>query len=165
MQKVYESARELRDSIPTTEAVTLVGGSFDLLHVGHVRLLEYSKTLGSILVVCVLSDSNVKSYKGPKRPVVGELYRAQMVAALRCVDHVYISDIDTSAEETLSIIQPDNVVFGIEDRNQRSKLEIKREKFIRSFFPTVAIHYLDRFANSAISTSALVQRILNVYKE
>ena len=88
-----------------------------------------------------------------------------MVAALRCVDHVYISDIDTSAEETLSIIQPDNVVFGIEDRNQRSKLEIKREKFIRSFFPTVAIHYLDRFANSAISTSALVQRILNVYKE
>lgn len=112
---VYENASAVKDSIPAGETIVLVGGSFDLLHPGHLRLLEHSKKLGSTLVVCVLSDTNIKSHKGFNRPIVGEVYRAGMIAALRCVDRVYVSDIDTSHQDTLAVIQPNSVIFGIED--------------------------------------------------
>ena len=163
MQEVYESVRAVKDSIPAGKTITLVGGSFDLLHIGHLRLLEYSKKLGDVLVVCVLSDANVKSHKGPSRPIVGEMYRADMVAALRCVGRVYVSDIDTSHQNTLSIIQPNGVVFGIEDSEHWREMAGKREQFIQTHFPNIKIYYLERFPDSTISTSGLIQKILNSY--
>jgi cytidyltransferase-like protein len=161
MRKLYENARAVRDSIAKGKTITLVGGSFDLLHVGHLHLLEYSKRLEKVLVVCVLSDVNVKSHKGPNRPIMGEIYRARMVAALRCVDRAYISSIDTSDEDTLSAIQPNSVVFGIEDTDHWREVAGRRERFIRSHFPNIRIHYLERFEDPAISTSAIIQKILS----
>ena len=57
MQRVYESAQAVRDSLPAQKKITLIGGSFDLLHVGHLYVLEYAKKRGGALVVCVLSDN------------------------------------------------------------------------------------------------------------
>ncbi len=62
-------------------------GTFDLLHVGHLALLEYCKSLGTILVVGVASDRVVNSYK-PNVPVIPLLQRVEMLRALRCVDQV-----------------------------------------------------------------------------
>lgn len=163
MPQVYENAHAVKDSISVGKTVTLVGGSFDLLHVGHLHLLEYSKTLGEFLIVCILSDANVKSHKGPKRPIIGEAYRAAMVAALKCVDCVYVSDIDTSHQETLSVLQPTNVVFGIEDTDHWRHVAAKREQFIRSQFPDIKIHYLERFVDPTISTSDIIQKVLSAY--
>ena len=163
MARVYESAHAVRNSIPAEKIVTLVGGSFDLLHVGHLHVLKYAKKLGGILVVCLLSDSNIKSYKGPNRPIVGEIYRARMLSALGCVDRVYISDIDTSHQDTLSILRPTNVVFGVDDTDYWRNIAEPREQSIRSQFPFVKIHYLERFPDGTISTSNIIQKIIDIY--
>jgi len=70
--------------------LVLTNGCFDLLHTGHVRYLEEARRCGDALIVAVNSDASVRELKGPTRPVNGELDRAEVLAALRCVDHVTI---------------------------------------------------------------------------
>ena len=159
--KIYTNAQAVRDSIDKKKTITLVGGSFDLLHVGHVHLLEHAKKLGNILVACVLSDSNVSSYKGSRRPIIEEKYRAKMVASLRCINRVFISEIDTSHEQVLSVIEPNNVIFGIEETEHWRTTAAKRESFLKARFPNISIHYLERFADTSMSTSSIIQKIIN----
>jgi cytidyltransferase-like protein len=159
MNKVCQSAQIVKDSIPCGKTITLVGGTFDLLHVGHIHLLKYAKKLGDTLVVCVLSDINVRSYKSFDRPIIGEVYRADMVAALECVDYVFISNIDTSHSDILSILNPSNVVFGIDNSSKSKIIAKERERFIHSNFPNIKINYLKRFSDISISTSDLIKKI------
>lgn len=70
--------------------LVLTNGCFDLLHTGHVRYLEQARDCGDALIVAVNSDTSVRELKGPDRPLNGELDRAEVLAALRCVDHVTI---------------------------------------------------------------------------
>ena len=70
--------------------LVLTNGCFDILHTGHVRYLEEARRCGDALIVAVNSDSSVQELKGPTRPVNGELDRAEVLSALRCVDHVTI---------------------------------------------------------------------------
>lgn len=77
--------------------VVLANGAFDLLHAGHVRYLQAAKREGDVLVVAVNSDASVRGAKGPGRPVVGEHERAEIVAAIGCVDWVLVFDEPTVA--------------------------------------------------------------------
>src|SRR5437879_5546232 len=70
----------------------MTNGTFDLLHIGHVRYLQAARDLGDMLVVGVNSDASARGYKGPGRPVVPQDERAEIVAALRCVDYATIFD-------------------------------------------------------------------------
>jgi rfaE bifunctional protein nucleotidyltransferase chain/domain len=70
--------------------VALANGIFDLFHVGHLRYLEGARALADVLVVAVNSDASTRRNKGPGRPVVPEAERAEIVAALACVDHVVV---------------------------------------------------------------------------
>lgn len=70
--------------------VVLANGAFDLLHVGHVRYLQAAKALGHVLVVAINTDASVRAAKGPGRPAVSEAERAELVAALACVDAVVL---------------------------------------------------------------------------
>jgi rfaE bifunctional protein nucleotidyltransferase chain/domain len=70
--------------------LVLTNGCFDLLHTGHVRYLEEARCCGDALLVAVNSDDSVRELKGPSRPVNSELDRAEVLAALRCVDYVTI---------------------------------------------------------------------------
>jgi len=72
--------------------LVLTNGCFDLLHTGHVRYLEEARRCGDALIVAVNSDASVRGLKGPSRPVNGEFDRAEVLAALRCVDHVTVFD-------------------------------------------------------------------------
>jgi len=72
------------------KTVALANGIFDLFHVGHLRYLEGAKALADVLVVAVNSDASTRRNKGPGRPVVPEAERAEIVAALACVDHVVV---------------------------------------------------------------------------
>jgi rfaE bifunctional protein nucleotidyltransferase chain/domain len=74
--------------------VVLANGAFDLLHVGHVRYLRGARAEGDILVVAVNSDASVRRGKGPERPVVPGVERAELVAALEGVDWVVLFDED-----------------------------------------------------------------------
>ena len=92
------------------QTVVLTNGCFDVLHVGHVRYLQQARTLGR-LVVAVNSDASTRALKGPSRPIVPEAERAELLAALRCVDLVTIFD-DPSAEAILEALHPDVYVKG-----------------------------------------------------
>ena len=87
--------------------VVFTNGVFDLLHVGHVRYLEFARTLGGMLVVGVNSDASVRQLaKVPERPIVPQADRAEVVAALACVDFVCIFD-ETRPDATIHAIKPD----------------------------------------------------------
>jgi D-beta-D-heptose 7-phosphate kinase / D-beta-D-heptose 1-phosphate adenosyltransferase len=86
--------------------VVAAGGCFDLLHAGHVGLLEAARALGDCLIVCLNSDASVRRLKGPGRPLVGEQDRAAVLAGLRCVDAVVTFDEDTP-EALLQRLRPD----------------------------------------------------------
>jgi len=91
--------------------VVFTNGCFDLLHVGHVRLLQTARSLGDVLVVGVNSDASVRRLKGPDRPLVPAAERAEMVAALACVDWVTLFDEDTPCA-TLRDLRPHHHVKG-----------------------------------------------------
>ncbi|AKS35448.1 D-glycero-beta-D-manno-heptose 1-phosphate adenylyltransferase [Mycolicibacterium goodii] len=87
------------------------GGCFDLLHTGHVRLLHQARQLGDALVVLINSDSSVRELKGQDRPVMADVDRARVLAALACVDAVVIFD-ESSPERQLERLRPDVWVKG-----------------------------------------------------
>lgn len=72
------------------KSIALANGIFDLFHVGHLRYLKGAKALADVLVVAVNSDASTRRNKGPGRPVVPEAERAEIIAALACVDHVVV---------------------------------------------------------------------------
>jgi D-beta-D-heptose 7-phosphate kinase/D-beta-D-heptose 1-phosphate adenosyltransferase len=72
-----------------------VNGTFDILHRGHLELLEFAKSLGDFLVVAIDSDRRVRELKGPTRPINTEYERKQMLKAIRWVDRVYVFDSDS----------------------------------------------------------------------
>lgn len=79
-----------------------VNGTFDILHRGHIELLEYAKTLGDILVVAIDTDERVAELKGPSRPINNQYDRMFMLDALRAVDSVYFFNSD---EELITLIK------------------------------------------------------------
>lgn len=93
--------------------VAVANGAFDLLHVGHVRYLQGAKDLtrGGLLVVGVNTDRSVRASKGPGRPILPERERAELVAALGCVDLVVLFD-EPDAVELLTALRPDLHVKG-----------------------------------------------------
>lgn len=91
--------------------IALANGVFDLIHVGHVRYLEAARAMADVLVVAVNSDASTRAYKGPTRPVVPEGERAELVAALACVDHVVIFD-EPNVVPIIRALKPDLQVKG-----------------------------------------------------
>ncbi len=93
------------------ERVVFTNGCFDLLHPGHVRLLEQAGEHGERLVVAVNSDRSVRGLKGPGRPVLPQGDRAAILASLACVDAVTVFDEDTP-HALLEVLLPDVLVKG-----------------------------------------------------
>jgi D-beta-D-heptose 7-phosphate kinase/D-beta-D-heptose 1-phosphate adenosyltransferase len=91
--------------------VVFTNGCFDLLHPGHVRYLAEARRLGDALVVALNSDRAVRELKGPTRPILSEAERAEVMAALECVDYVVVFD-DVSPLETIVAVAPDVLVKG-----------------------------------------------------
>jgi D-beta-D-heptose 7-phosphate kinase/D-beta-D-heptose 1-phosphate adenosyltransferase len=91
--------------------IVLTNGVFDLLHPGHVRYLQAARREGDALIVAVNSDRSVRAIKGAGRPVIAENERAEVVAALACVDAVTVFDQDDPAT-IIGRLQPDVLVKG-----------------------------------------------------
>lgn len=92
--KIVGSLEEMADIVERLKAegkeVVMTNGCFDLLHVGHIRCLQGARDAGDVLIVAVNSDSSVKSYKGPDQPVNPQEERMEVLAALECVDYVFL---------------------------------------------------------------------------
>ena len=93
------------------KTIVFTNGVFDLLHIGHLRYLEEAKRLGDALLVGVNSDRSVRLLKGSGRPITAEGERAEVLAALTCVDGVVIFDEETP-KDLIQAIQPDVLVKG-----------------------------------------------------
>lgn len=93
------------------QTVVFTNGCFDLLHPGHVRYLQQARALGDALIVALNSDRAVQSLKGAARPILKEHERAEVMAALGCVDYVLIFD-DVSPQATIAALLPDILVKG-----------------------------------------------------
>jgi len=112
-----ESAIIMVDDIPAIKrlhsgkTILFTNGCFDLLHSGHLRLLQFCKERADIVVVGLNSDASVKRLKGPTRPVQNENLRAQLLASLRCVDYVIVFDDDTPLN-LIKALSPDMLVKG-----------------------------------------------------
>ena len=93
------------------ETVVFTNGCFDLLHVGHITLLEDCRRFGSKLVLGLNTDASVQRLKGPTRPIVSERERARVMAAMAAVDAVVLFDEDTPLE-LIRALKPDVLVKG-----------------------------------------------------
>ncbi|MEK7407551.1 MAG: adenylyltransferase/cytidyltransferase family protein [Acidobacteriota bacterium] len=91
--------------------VVFTNGCYDLLHPGHVRLLELARSLGDILILALNSDASVARLKGPARPLIPQQDRAELCAALAAVDAVTLFDEDTP-RELIAAVLPDILVKG-----------------------------------------------------
>jgi rfaE bifunctional protein nucleotidyltransferase chain/domain len=91
--------------------VVATGGCFDLLHAGHVSVLQAARRLGGCLIVLLNSDESVRRLKGPDRPLVEEADRAAVIGALECVDAVAIFD-EGTPEAALRRLRPDIFAKG-----------------------------------------------------
>src|ERR687894_1301006 len=103
-------AREFADRLRATgRTVVFTNGVYDLLHPGHVRYLQAARAEGDALMVGVNSDRSVRALKGKDRPVHPETERAELIAALACVDAAVVFDEDTP-QEIIAALQPDVLV-------------------------------------------------------
>ncbi len=91
--------------------IVFTNGCFDLLHLGHIRYLQEARALGDILVLGLNSDASVRQLKGPQRPLVGQQERAELMSALRPVDHVIVFE-ELTAESLLAELKPEIYVKG-----------------------------------------------------
>lgn len=93
------------------ERIVFTNGCFDLLHVGHTRYLQEARTLGDCLIVGLNSDASVRAIKPNGRPLVPQAQRAEVLAALACVDHVVIFE-EPDPRNLIAAVQPDILVKG-----------------------------------------------------
>ena len=114
MARFYSRA-ELRDQRRQWKregkSVVFTNGCYDLLHPGHIRLLEQARSLGDVLILALNSDASVQRAKGPTRPLLDENERSRLAAALEAVDAVTLFDEDTP-RELIADILPDILVKG-----------------------------------------------------
>jgi len=91
--------------------IVFTNGCFDIIHIGHVRLLQEARAQGDKLIIAINTDNSVRGLKGNSRPILGEQERAEMLAALECVDFVTFFAEPTPLE-TILILHPDFLVKG-----------------------------------------------------
>ncbi len=157
--------------IPTSELTTVeekihsknktivyVPGAWDILHVGHARYLSIAKSLGDILVVGVASNEVIKKLKGPSRPILDELLRAEMLTYLKPVDLVTIVK-ETSNQPIIALLKPDVFVAPKEswNKNYKDSKEYKQMQKIGGEFKLI-----DR-QSPFISTTNILKRSVGAH--
>ena len=131
--------------------IVFTNGCFDLLHVGHVRYLEEAKSLGEILVVAINSDRSTSRLKGPSRPINSQQDRAEVLAALACVDYVTIFD-EPDPHRIISVLRPHILVKGGDWTRETT---IGREIVENEGGKVVVVPYV-----KGVSTTTIIDRIV-----
>jgi rfaE bifunctional protein nucleotidyltransferase chain/domain len=107
-ERILEQRRTWREQGKT---VVFTNGCYDILHAGHIRLLEQARSLGDVLVLALNTDASVARMKGPSRPILNQNQRARLATHLEAVDAVTFFDEDTPTE-LIAALLPDILVKG-----------------------------------------------------
>jgi D-beta-D-heptose 7-phosphate kinase / D-beta-D-heptose 1-phosphate adenosyltransferase len=134
--------------------IAFANGCFDILHVGHIKLLQKARSLGDLLVVGINDDASVQRLKGEKRPLIGEVERAHVLAALDCVDFITVFTEDTPLA-LIDLIRPDVLVKG----GDYAMHEVVGRDRVESYGGRVELVPIVE----GFSTSDLVRRIIEKY--
>ena len=154
-QRKVKSCEELK--APLEEAkrrgrrIVFTNGCFDLLHVGHIQLLQAARKRGDLLVVGLNSDDSVQQLKGEGRPVIPEKERLQILASLDCVDYLVVYS-ETTPNRLIEILQPDVLVKGA----NYSPEEVTGHEIVERYGGKVELMPIE----SEVSVSRLVDHIL-----
>lgn len=134
--------------------IIFTNGCFDILHVGHTRYLKAAKSLGDCLIVAINSDHSVRQLKGPKRPIMPQDERAEILAALESVDYVTLFD-ELDPLNVIMALQPDSLVKGGDWTQDR----IIGSDFVKAYGGQVeTIPYIE-----GASTTNIVEKIIEIY--
>jgi D-beta-D-heptose 7-phosphate kinase/D-beta-D-heptose 1-phosphate adenosyltransferase len=160
MKQKVKARRELLRIINDLKAegkrIVFTNGCFDLLHIGHVRYLEKAKALGDVLVIGVNSDASVRKLKGPKRPILPEAERAEILSGLGCVDYITLfNEIDPL--KLITSLRPNILVKGGDWTKEQT---VGKKVVERSGGEVVIIPFV-----KGASTSILIETILKKYEK
>jgi len=137
------------------KTLVFTNGCFDLIHAGHVRYLQEAGALGDALAVAVNSDRTVRELKGDGRPILLETERAEVLAALGCVDYVVIFD-DLNPQKVVASLLPDVLVKGGDWRVEQI---VGREEVEAAGGQVISLPYVE-----GASTSEIIDRIVSRYR-
>lgn len=138
------------------KTIVFTNGCFDLLHAGHVKYLQQARALGDLLVLGLNSDASIRRLKGDKRPLLDESERAQILAALDCIDYLTIFDEDTPLE-LLTVFQPKILVKGGDYQPE----EVVGKELVESYGGRVElIQFVD-----GKSTTDIIDKVLSRYRD
>jgi D-beta-D-heptose 7-phosphate kinase/D-beta-D-heptose 1-phosphate adenosyltransferase len=126
-----------------------VNGTFDVLHRGHLELLNYAKSLGDYLVVGIDTDDRVKEKKGPTRPINSDQERSFMLMNLKSVDEVRFFSTDKELEDLIKSVKPDIMVVGS---------DWKGKSVIGSYY-SAELQFFDRI--DEYSSTRIIQSIID----
>ena len=137
------------------KTIVFTNGCFDILHAGHVSYLEAAAAQGDILILGLNSDRSVKAIKGNRRPIINEQQRAEVVAALACVDHVVIFD-EPDPEALIRAVVPHVLAKGA---------DWPEDKIIGGDFVKQNNGRVARITLApGISTTIIIERILKTFE-
>ena len=124
-----------------------VNGTFDVLHPGHLDLLNYAKSLGDFLLVAIDSDDRVASKKGADRPFNPQYHRQKLLENLKAVDEVVVFDSDQELTQTVKILRPDIMVVGsdYQDKTVIGSEYAKQLRFYTRTTPFSSTQVLENF--------------------
>lgn len=152
--KTHEELEELsRCFKQNKKQIVTINGAFDLLHVGHLYILNEAKKQGNYLIVGLNSDESIRKYKGENRPIIREKDRITMLSALSCVDYITLFDEEEIAGPLLDLIRPHIHINGSEyGHDCIEALDIRRAG--------AKLHLVDKY--EGFSTSDLIRRIKEI---
>jgi ribose 5-phosphate isomerase B len=135
-------------------SIVLTNGIFDIVHTGHIELLQFAKSFGGRLIVAINSDESTRRLKGEGRPVNNEHDRKAVLESLDCVDEVIIFD-DPHAQRLIETVQPDMVVKGAE----WSVAEVRRRDAIPEHIEVKVFPLVFESPGRKYSTSSIIARV------
>lgn len=155
--KTREEIKEIAEKLKKErKKIVTCNGSFDLLHIGHVKFLQDAKKQGDILIVGLNSDSSIKQYKSEDRPIIKQEFRADMLAALECIDYVVVMDEIEIAAPLILAVKSDVHVNG--EEYGEDCVEAGAVKEVGGKLVLISLY-------EGFSTTKLIDKILSVYKK
>ncbi|MEW6556971.1 MAG: D-glycero-beta-D-manno-heptose 1-phosphate adenylyltransferase [Elusimicrobiota bacterium] len=149
LKSISQIAKIVLQLKKANKKIVFTNGCFDILHIGHIRLLKKAKSLGDILVVGLNSDKSVKKIKGNKRPIIPENERAQILSAVSSVDFI-LKFSQPTPYNLIKKIKPDILVKGA---------DWKEEKIVGSEFAKKVVRIP---LVKGYSTTGIIQKLKNI---